>query len=63
MEKLGYGPNKRLSVTVATRNLAPYRDPRGDPDQQLKEIYIDAISIRSTRRNGIPADAQGFQVG
>src|SRR5712672_3090272 len=27
MEKLGYGPNNPLSVTVTTRNLAPYRDP------------------------------------
>jgi peptide/nickel transport system substrate-binding protein len=42
MEKLGYGPNKRLSVTVATRNLAPYRDPAVILISQLKEIYIDA---------------------
>jgi len=27
MEKLGYGPDKHLAVTVSTRNLAPYRDP------------------------------------
>jgi peptide/nickel transport system substrate-binding protein len=27
MEKRGYGPNNPLSVTVTTRNLAPYRDP------------------------------------
>jgi len=27
MEKLGYGPDNRLKVTVSTRNLAPYRDP------------------------------------
>jgi peptide/nickel transport system substrate-binding protein len=42
MEKLGYGPNKRLSVTVSTRNLAPYRDPAVILIGQLKEIYIDA---------------------
>src|SRR5215472_7219230 len=41
MEKLGYGPNNRLSVTVATRNLAPYRDPAVILISQLKEIYID----------------------
>jgi len=42
MEKLGYGPNKRLNVTVATRNLAPYRDPAVVLIDQLKQIYIDA---------------------
>ncbi len=42
MEKLGYGPNKRLAVTVLTRNLAPYRDPAVILISQLKEIYIDA---------------------
>ena len=41
MEKLGYGPNKRLSVTVATRNLAPYRDPAVIMIDQLKQVYID----------------------
>src|SRR6266699_1026932 len=42
MEKLGYGPNKRLNATVATRNLAPYRDPAVVLIDQLKQIYIDA---------------------
>src|SRR5712691_4199224 len=42
MEKLGYGPNNRLSLTVSTRNLAPYRDPAVILIDQLKEIYIDA---------------------
>jgi peptide/nickel transport system substrate-binding protein len=42
MEKLGYGPNNRLKVTVATRNLAPYRDPAVVLIDQLKHIYIDA---------------------
>jgi peptide/nickel transport system substrate-binding protein len=41
METLGYGPNKRLPVTVSTRNLAPYRDPAVILIGQLKEIYID----------------------
>src|SRR5215475_13639961 len=27
MEKLGYGPDRRLGITVSTRNLAGYRDP------------------------------------
>jgi len=42
MEKLGYGPNKRLAVTMSTRNLAPYRDPAVILIDQLKEVYIDA---------------------
>ena len=42
MEKLGYGPNNRLKVTLATRNIAPYRDPAVVLIDQLKQIYIDA---------------------
>jgi peptide/nickel transport system substrate-binding protein len=41
MEKLGYGPDKRLAVTVKTRNTAPYRDPAVILIDQLKQIYID----------------------
>jgi len=41
MEKLGYGPNKRLAITVSTRNTAGYRDPAVIAIDQLKEIYID----------------------
>ena len=41
MEKLGYGPNKRLAVTVSTRNTAGYRDPAVIAIDQMKEIYID----------------------
>src|SRR6266513_2989263 len=42
MEKLGYGPNKRLSLTVAARNVQEYRDAAVVLIGQLKEIYIDA---------------------
>jgi peptide/nickel transport system substrate-binding protein len=42
MESLGYGPDKRLQLTVATRNIAPYRDVAVVLISQLKEIYIDA---------------------
>ena len=38
MEKLGYGPNKRLGVTVSTRNTAGYRDPAVIAIDQMKEI-------------------------
>jgi peptide/nickel transport system substrate-binding protein len=42
MKKLGYGPDKRLSVAVTTRNAPAYRDPAVLLIDQLKEIYIDA---------------------
>jgi peptide/nickel transport system substrate-binding protein len=42
MEKLGYGPDKRLGITVSTRNTAGYRDPAVILMDQLKEIYFDA---------------------
>jgi peptide/nickel transport system substrate-binding protein len=41
MNKLGYGPDKRLAVTVTTRNVAAYRDPAVILIDQLKEVYID----------------------
>jgi peptide/nickel transport system substrate-binding protein len=41
MEKLGYGPEKRLMLKVSTRNLANFRDPAVILIDQLKEIYID----------------------
>ena len=41
MQKLGYGPNNRLGVTVSTRDTAGYRDPAVIAIDQMKEIYID----------------------
>jgi peptide/nickel transport system substrate-binding protein len=41
MEKLGYDPGKRLAVTVAARNVPPWRDPALILIDQLKEVYID----------------------
>jgi peptide/nickel transport system substrate-binding protein len=41
MNKLGFGPDKRLSVTVTTRNAGGYRDAAVLVIDQLKEIYID----------------------
>jgi peptide/nickel transport system substrate-binding protein len=43
MQKLGYGPDKRLATTVSTRNLPPYRDPAVILIDQLKEIYTDGV--------------------
>jgi peptide/nickel transport system substrate-binding protein len=42
MQKLGYGPDDRLAVTLASRNIPAYRDPAVILIDQLKEIYIDA---------------------
>jgi peptide/nickel transport system substrate-binding protein len=42
MQKLGYGPENRLKVTVSTRDVPPYRDPAVILMDQLKEIFIDA---------------------
>jgi peptide/nickel transport system substrate-binding protein len=41
MQKAGYGPDKRLAVKVATRNIPIYRDPAVILIDQLKSIYID----------------------
>jgi len=43
VQKLGYGPDKRLPVTVSTRNIPPYRDAAVILIDQLKEIYIDGV--------------------
>jgi peptide/nickel transport system substrate-binding protein len=42
MRGLGYGPNKLLPVTVATRDIAVYRDPAVILVDHLREIYVDA---------------------
>jgi len=42
MQKLGYGPDKKLAVTVSTRNVPPYRDPAVILISQLNEIYMNA---------------------
>jgi peptide/nickel transport system substrate-binding protein len=42
MQKLGYGPDKKLALKVSTRNLGEYRDPAVIVIDQLKDIYIDA---------------------
>src|ERR1700731_2115992 len=43
MQKLGYAPDKRLAVTVSTRNIPPYRDAAVILIDHLKEIYIDGV--------------------
>ena len=41
MAKLGYGPDNRLKLKVATRNHLLYRDPAVVLIDQLKEVYIE----------------------
>src|SRR3546814_20214131 len=41
MQEAGYGPDKRLSVKVSTRNIEIYRDPAVILIDQLSDIYID----------------------
>jgi peptide/nickel transport system substrate-binding protein len=41
MEKLGYGPSKRLKIKLTTRDLPVYRDPSIILLDQLKEVYIE----------------------
>ena len=41
MKKLGYGPDKKLKLKVATRNHLLYRDPAVLLIDQLKEVYLD----------------------
>jgi len=41
MQKLGYGPDKRLRVKLSSRDIPPYRDPAVILIDQLKDVYID----------------------
>jgi peptide/nickel transport system substrate-binding protein len=41
MRRLGYGPDKKLTVKVSTRDVAPYRDPAIILIDQLKGIFIE----------------------
>jgi peptide/nickel transport system substrate-binding protein len=42
MQKLGYGPDRRLSIKFSARDIPYYRDPAVILIDQLKEVYIDA---------------------
>jgi peptide/nickel transport system substrate-binding protein len=41
MERVGYGPDKRLSLKIGIRNIPFLRDPGIILIDQLKEVYID----------------------
>jgi peptide/nickel transport system substrate-binding protein len=54
MQKLGYGPDKKLELSVSTRNVATFRDPAVILIDQLKEIYIDAVLDAVETANWFP---------
>jgi peptide/nickel transport system substrate-binding protein len=41
MQRLGYGPDKRLAAILSTRNVEGYRDAAVIAISQLRDIYID----------------------
>ena len=41
MRGLGYGPDNRIRVKIATRNIPPYKDPAVVLIDQLKHAYIE----------------------
>ena len=52
MQKLGYGPDHRLSIKVTTRDLHVYRDPAVLLIDQLKHVYIDGeLELVDTAQN------------
>ncbi len=64
MAQFGYGPNKRLSIKVAARNIANYRDPAIILIDQLKEIWIDGELDPIETANWFPKLARkDYQIG
>jgi peptide/nickel transport system substrate-binding protein len=64
MQKLGYGPDKKLKLKVATRNIPVYRDPAVILIDQLKEIYFDAeLEVIETANWHAKVTRKDYQVG
>jgi peptide/nickel transport system substrate-binding protein len=64
MEKLGYGPDKRLNIKVSTRNIAVYRDPAVILIDQVKDIYIDGELDPVETANWFPKiTRKDYQIG
>ena len=64
MEKLGYGPDKSLSIKVSTRDITYYRDPAIILIDQLKHVYIDAVLDTVDTTNWYPKiQRKDFTVG
>ena len=54
MERLGYGPDRRLKVKVSARDLPFFRDPAVIMIDQLKEVYIDGELEMIDTANWLP---------
>jgi len=54
MEKLGYGPDRRLKVKVSARDLPFFRHPAVIMIDQLKEVYIDGELEMIDTTNWLP---------
>ena len=64
MTGLGYGPDKRLAIKVAVRNVPTYRDPALILVDQLKAIWVDAELDSVETANWFPKLARkDFQIG
>jgi peptide/nickel transport system substrate-binding protein len=64
MTRLGYGPDKRLTIKVAARNIPTYRDPAVILIDQLKEIWIDGELEPVETANWFPKLARkDYQIG
>jgi peptide/nickel transport system substrate-binding protein len=64
IEKLGYGPDNRLKLTVSARNIPIFRDPAVILIDQLKEIYIDGTLDPVDTANWFPKVARkDYQIG
>ena len=64
MQRLGYGPDNRLAVKVATRNIPLYRDPAVMLIDQLKEIYINGeLDIVETANWNPKVTRRDYMVG
>ena len=64
MQEAGYGPENRLKVIVATRNIEIYRDPAVILIDQLKHIYIDAeLKVVETSNWHAVVAKKDYQVG
>jgi len=64
MTRLGYGPDTRLTIKVAARNIPAYRDPAVILIDQLKEIWIDGELEPVETANWFPKLARkDYQIG
>jgi peptide/nickel transport system substrate-binding protein len=64
MQTLGYGPDRRINVKFATRNIGIYRDAATVLSDQLREIYIDSeLDVIETANWFSKLARKDYQVG